>query len=155
MKITELTKAVTGQPQLDEIYIQFSKLITELNARDLPDDTVLYINKEIEAINATTKKGSNLKRLLLKGQSKIISLVERELKIVPKNYYRNRWWVIGMAVFGIPIGIALSAGNKNFGSIALGLPIGLAIGLAVGAEKDKKAFREGLQLNVQLNNSIF
>jgi len=153
MKITALKKRedLSEQPKLKEFFTQFGGLINELNAKTLSNDTILFINKEIEEINTTSKSGSSLKRFMFKKQSTIIKLVEKKHKIVPKNYYLNLWLVLGMTVFGIPIGAALGAGNRNMGLAAIGLPIGLAIGIAIGSEKDKKAFREERQLNINLN----
>jgi uncharacterized YccA/Bax inhibitor family protein len=153
MKITALERRedLSDQPKLNEIYNQFDGLINELNAKALSNDTILFINKVVEEINAISRSGRSLKRLLLKKQSGIIKLTEKKHRIVVKNYYRNQWLVLGTAVFGIPIGLAMAAGG-NMGSLALGLPIGLAIGIAIGSEKDKKAFKEGRQLNIDLKD---
>jgi len=156
MKITALKNRedLSDQPKLTEIFTQFGELIKELNTKALSNDTILFINKEIEEINTTSRSGSSLKRFVLKKQSTIIKLVEKKHKIVPKNHYLNLWLVLGMVVFGIPIGAALGAGNGNIGLGALGLPIGLAVGIAIGSEKDKKALRERRQLNINLKDAI-
>lgn len=55
---------------------------------------------------------------------RILKLIEKELKLVPKNSYRNRWMAIGMSAFGVPI----------------------------GAGMDKKAFEEGRQLDMEIRS---
>lgn len=156
MRITALKgrEDLSDKPKLNEIYKKFDKLITELNSKALPNDTILFTNKVIEEINTTSKTGRGLKRLLLKKQSKIIRLMAKNHQIVVKNYYRNLWLALGMLVFGIPIGAAMAASNGNMSLLPLGLPIGLAIGIAIGSEKDKKAFKEHRQLNLDLKDTF-
>jgi hypothetical protein len=55
---------------------------------------------------------------------------------------------IGMAVFGIPLGVVFGMSPGNMAFIGIGLPIGLG----VGSEKDKKAFREDRQLDIEIKN---
>lgn len=155
-KITLLKQRedLSGQPKLNGNYQRFSALIHELNTKALSDDTILFINNWVERINATPRRGSTLKRLLSKKQARIIRLVKKKDHIVVKDYYRNLWLVLGMAVFGIAIGTAMAMGNGNAGMLAPGLPIGLAVGLAVGWEKDKKAFQEGRQLDTVVKNTF-
>jgi hypothetical protein len=88
--------------------------------------------------------------LIKQKQTKIIKLLEKELKIVPKNYYRNIWLAVGMSVFGLPIGVAFGVSIGNMGLLAIGLPIGMAIGTLVGSRMDKKAFEENRQLDIEI-----
>lgn len=154
MKIIELKRRqdMSISPKLDATYTQFNALVDELNTRSLPDCTVSAVNKEIEEVNATTKVWNSMRRLVLKKQSKIVRLIEKEHKIVPKNYYRNLWLVLGMSVFGIPIGAAIGSSIGNMGLIGIGLPIGMAFGMVAGARMDKKALKEGRQLSIELKN---
>lgn len=156
MKITALKKreSLSVQPKLNEIYTQFEGLIDKLNCREFPDKTIGFINQAIAELNATTATGNSLRKLILKKQSGVIKFIEKEHKLVPKNHYRNQWLAKGMAVFGIPIGMTFGAGVGNMGLLAIGLPIGLAIGMAVGSEMDKKAFKEGRQLNTELKSGM-
>ena len=80
----------------------------------------------------------------------ILKLIEKELKLVPKNLYRDRWLAIGMAGFGLPFGVAFGAAFGNMAFIGIGIPIGLAIGIAIGSGMDKKALDEGKQLDVEI-----
>ena len=77
-------------------------------------------------------------------------MTEKELKIVPKNYYRNLWMVLGMSAFGLPLGVAFGLSLGNIGLLAIGLPIGMAIGTLVGSKLDKKALESGKQLDIEL-----
>jgi hypothetical protein len=53
--------------------------------------------------------------VLLKKQSAIISLVEKQVKIVPLHYYRND--VDGLRIcFGIPLGVAFVLCFKEHGT---------------------------------------
>lgn len=79
-------------------------------------------------------------------------MLEKEHKIVPKNYYQSLWMLLGMAAFGLPIGAAFGASIGNMAFLSIGLPIGMVIGLAMGAGMDKKALKEGRQLDVEVWN---
>lgn len=83
-------------------------------------------------------------------QTEILKFVEKELKIVPKNYYRNLWVALGMSAFGLPLGVAFGLSIGNMGLMALGLPIGMAIGVLVGSSMDKKALEQGRQLDIEI-----
>ena len=144
----------TSNSKLNKSQIQFTELIGELNNKNLPDKTVEIINKHIEELNSSLLSGSGFKRLLMKKQTQIIKLLEKNHKLVPKNYYRNLWMVLGMSAIGLPIGVAFGASIGNMGLLAIGLPIGMVVGLAMGSGMDKKASKGGRQLNIELKNGI-
>jgi len=139
---------IENSPKAARMFMYFKKLISELKKKKVSSNIIQIINQEIERINSFTGSNRELVRVLQRSRLIIIRLLEKELKIVPKNLYRTRWLAIGMVVFGIPFGasFALSLGNMAF--IGIGLPIGMAIGIAVGAGMDKKAFDEGRQLDI-------
>ncbi|NEN22303.1 hypothetical protein G3O08_02140 [Cryomorpha ignava] len=110
----------------------------------------LAINKEIEDLNTTTDSGKDLRNHIRQNQTRIIKLLEKEVKLVTRNHHRNTWLAIGMAAFGIPLGVAFGASLGNMAFIGIGLPIGLAIGVAVGTKLDNKAAEEGRQLDLEL-----
>ncbi|WP_373722504.1 hypothetical protein [Bacteroides heparinolyticus] len=136
--------------KLNEIFSQFTKLLIELEKREIPDEIVISINKDIDEINSITNIGNELKKQIKQRLQRIIKLLERNLKLVPRNYYRNMWMALGMAVFGIPMGVAFGTSLGNMAYLAIGLPIGLAIGLGVGEGMDKKALKEGRQLDIEI-----
>ena len=152
MKIIELNQkpGIDRNVKLEETYLQFEKLLIELRKKELPDGIVVSINKDIEDLNSISSSGDDLRQIVRKKQTRIIKLLEKELKLVPKNYYRNLWLAVGMAAFGIPIGVAFGASLGNMAFLAIGLPIGMAIGIAVGTGMDKKAFEEGRQIDLEM-----
>ena len=132
-----------------KLYIQFTQLINELRKKDLPDVIVEAINEDIKDLNSLTT-AEQVKVAVKQKQTKIMKLLEKQLKIVPINYYRNIWLAVGMSAFGLPIGVTFGLSLHNMGLLGIGLPIGMAIGLGVGSGMDKKALQEGRQLNVEI-----
>ncbi|GAB3007566.1 hypothetical protein [uncultured Cyclobacterium sp.] len=150
MKINQLKSRpeINDNAKLLKVYTQFESLITVLEGLSLPDNIVDSINQSIEQLNMTSN--DRLLKETKKEQTKIIKLIEKQLKIVPINHYRNTWMALGMVVFGLPLGLAFSTSLDNMAFIGIGLPIGMAIGLAVGTGMDKKAQEEGRQLNLEI-----
>ncbi len=70
-------------------------------------------------------------------KNKIISHLQKEHKLVTKDYYIGIYMSLGIT-FGLIFGLSV------FDNIALGLPIGLSIGLAIGTAKDEEAKKKGL-----------
>jgi len=126
------------------------KLFLELCKREIREDIITAINQNIDAINSFSGTEKELLKYLRKVQPKILQLIEKELKLVPKNYYRQKWLAIGLSVFGISFGVAFGAAYGNMAFIGIGLPIGMAMGIAIGTSMDKKAFEAGNQLDVEL-----
>lgn len=151
MKLHELKHQSDNEDfKLNKIYALFTKLLSELEKRELPDEIVVSINKDIDEINSVTNSGNELRKQIKQRLQRIIKLLEKNLKLVPKNYYRNMWMVLGMSVFGVPMGVAFGTSLGNMGYLAIGLPIGLAIGIGVGDGMDKKALKEGRQLDIEI-----
>lgn len=152
MNIIELKERqnISDNIKLNRIYVQFGELLKELSKKDLPQKIIESINLDIEELNSTSLTSNDFIKLTKQKQTKIIKVIEKELKIVPKNYYRNIWLALGMSAFGLPIGVAFGLSVGNIGLLAIGLPIGMAIGMAVGSRMDKKAFEESRQLNIEI-----
>lgn len=136
--------------RLNSEYAQFSEFINHLNKKELPNEIISSINRDIEAINTFTDSEKELRKLICKTQSRIINLLEKELKLVTKNHYRNTWLALGMAVFGVPFGVVFGTSMGNMGLLGIGLPIGMLVGMALGSHMDKKAFEEGRQLDIEM-----
>lgn len=130
--------------------VQFKSLLIELEKKELPDTIVAAINQEVQELNAVVGTDDDFSKLLKKKQSAIISLVEKQVKIVPQHYYRTMWMALGMSVFGLPLGVALGAILSNMGLLGIGLPIGMGIGILVGTRLDMKAKNENRQLNIEI-----
>ncbi len=152
MKLSELNNRViiSRNKTLIFQYEQFATIIQELSTRKLPDEVLAKINISIETINTFEGTDNALKKQIAKDLNAITKLLEKELKLVTKNHYRNMWLAVGMAAFGIPLGAALGLLSKNMALFSAGLPIGLGIGIVIGTHMDKKAAEEGRQLNVEL-----
>jgi hypothetical protein len=152
MEIKELKKrpSIEQNKKLISAYAQFDKLLTELKKKELTEEIVKSINNGIDQINSVSESEKQLRKQIRKTQSSILKLIEKELKIVTKNHYRNTWLAVGMAAFGLPLGVAFGASVGNMGLLAIGLPIGMVIGMAVGSGMDKKAFESGRQLDLEI-----
>lgn len=154
MEITELNKipGIEQNKKLSLAYNQFNKLLIELRKQDLPSEITTSINYSVEGINNHSGTEKDVKNHIKKAQTGIVKLIEKELKLVPKKHYQTTWLALGMAVFGIPLGVAFGASLDNMAFIGIGIPIGMAIGIAVGTGMDKKAFEEGRQLDLELES---
>lgn len=126
--------------------------IEELKTRELPEKQIEYINREIDQLNTIKSSDKKYVRQVRKSQADIIRHLKEEIKLVPKNYYRNLWLAVGMAAFGIPMGVAYGAALDNMAFIGVGIPLGMVIGIAIGVSMDKKAAKEGNQLNWEQKN---
>ncbi|MDQ1095973.1 MULTISPECIES: hypothetical protein [Chryseobacterium] len=132
------------------LYQQLQALLNELEKKEISDQTKDTINKQVEAMNSTSLKDKALSKLLKDKQTGILKMLEKEYKLVPKNYYRNMWLAAGLATFGVPIGIAFGFLLGNMAFLGIGLPIGMTIGMVLGASMDEKAAAEGRQLDVEI-----
>ena len=133
-----------------EVYSRIQDLFAALEGRQLSGVVVDKLNQDISAINSISSNDQDFTKFIKRRQSAIVKLLEKEMKIVPKNYYRNLWLAVGMAAFGMPIGVAFGTSIGNLGLIGVGIPVGMAIGIAIGTTLDKKAFAENRQLNLEI-----
>jgi hypothetical protein len=131
-------------------YQQLGKLLNVLELKELPTETVDLINNEIEQLNSISVVDKYFVKATKEKKNKVLKLIEKKHKIVPKNYYRKLWMILGMSAFGIPLGVAFGVSIGNLGMLGIGLPIGMAIGVGVGSTMDKKAFNEGRQLDFEV-----
>lgn len=141
---------LSGDKRFDAVFWQAVRLTDLLRSREIPDHIVEKINTHISTINAFPGQSREITKMIRNFTSSTITLLEKELKLVPKNYYQNQWLAIGMAAFGIPLGVAFGTSLGNMAYLGIGLPLGLAIGMAVGSGMDKKAAAEGRQLDLDL-----
>jgi len=132
-------------------YAKFKGLIAEIQKREFPDFIVEIINSEINILNSFVGEERDIVKMVRTTQRKIVTLLEKELKIVPKNYYQKYWMVLGMSVFGMPFGVAFGFALGSMAFLGLGLPIGMAIGIGIGNQMDKKAKDESRQLDIEVD----
>nr|WP_319400676.1 hypothetical protein [uncultured Carboxylicivirga sp.] len=152
MEIIELARKpeIKRNIRLRKRLMNLRKLIYELNKKDLPFDVLESINEKIEEINLFTGSEKFLDFKVRKALRHIFKLVESNLKIVPKSYYRTRWIFLGMTIIGIPLGLIIGLVIGKMVYAGLGIPAGMVIGLFIGETKDKKALAEGRQLDLEL-----
>ena len=139
---------IEDNAKLKERYLKFENLLNELRKRGLSGEIVDSINKEIDAVNSIPDAGSQFSKAIKDKHYRIIQMLEKKLKLVPRGFYKNMWMGVGMAAFGIPIGIAFGSSLGNMSYLAMGIPLGMILGMAVGSGMDKKAQQEGRQLEV-------
>ncbi|SIT02701.1 hypothetical protein [Belliella pelovolcani] len=125
-------------------------MIESINEKVLPNDLIVIINQSIDELNSLRVEKSKYLKKINHIKKWIINKLEKELKIVPINYYRNQWMALGMAVFGLPFGVMFGVVFKNMAFIGIGIPFGISIGIAMGTGMDTKAKEEGRQLNIEV-----
>ncbi len=146
MQIEELKirKGIEDNKSLFKASKKMQTLTEALNKKDIPEKAINSISKDIILLNDFMGTDKELTKILNKTYSKILKFVENELKLVPKNYYRNLWMGLGI-LFGVALGSTFSFLFDN--SIGLGIPIGMVLGLTLGSKLDKSAKDEGKQLD--------
>jgi len=133
-------------PKLSKQFNSLQSLLEAIGKKEVPEEQLKKINEIIGGINVFSGTDPELVKAIKAGQSIFIKLLEKELKIVPQNHYQMQWMVLGMSVFGLPLGVAFGAAMGNMALLGIGLPIGMAIGIAVGTGMDTKAKNEERQL---------
>lgn len=144
----KIRNTIDQDKRLTKAVLKMQNLIEALNKKEIPEEVASIINEDIRTLNTFSGIDKEVRKLLRKTYSKILKLLEKELKWVPKNHYRNTWLAIGLAAFGIPLGAAFSSAG-NSANLGLGIPIGMVIGMAVGSFMDKKAGKEGKQIDIE------
>jgi hypothetical protein len=141
---------IAGNVKAGKIYGQLGQLVHALEQKDLPTEVVTLIDNEVENLNSTSDSNKNFAASVKKTENKIVQLVEKKLKIVPRNYYKKLWFLLGMSAFGLPLGAAIGLSVENIGLLGVGLPIGMGIGFVFGSSLDQKALKEGRQLDFEV-----
>ena len=149
IKLITREKIITNAKAANR-YNQLGALLYAIEGMKLPKETTDFIDLEIELLNAFSIEDKVFVKAIKEKENKIVKLLEKKHKIVPKKYYQTLWMVLGMSAFGVPMGVAFGLIMKNMGLLGIGFPIGMGIGVGVGAYLDKKALIEGKQLDVEL-----
>jgi len=152
MKIKELKKrpSLEDNKKLHSAYKQLENLLDILKSKELPEEVMSSVNQHIDEVNSISESEKELKKQIKKSQTSILKLIEKELQWVTKNHHRNLWLALGMAAFGLPLGVTFGMSMGNIGLLGLGLPIGMVIGLVLGTAMDKKAAEAGKQLDLEI-----
>lgn len=101
---------------------------------------------KIDIINSVSENENQLSKQIRRTQSSVINIIQKDLKLVTINHHRRTWLALGIAIFGLPLGIVIGTTLGNMGLLSLGMLIGIAIGLAM----DKKALKEGKQIDLEI-----
>jgi hypothetical protein len=141
---------ISGSVKASNRYQQFAGLLRAIDETKLTRDTLDLVDQEIEALNAVPSEAKHFSRAIKTRETQVIRILEKRHKIVPRNFYRKLWMLLGMSAFGTPVGVTLGSSTGNMAFLGLGIGIGMAVGMAVGTKMDKKAFEEGRQLDFEV-----
>lgn len=152
MSLTPLTPSPELEPgsKLHKRYVKLQALLSELDKRGLPEELALAIDQEIMTLNAAAANGKAYKKSLTKTHDLVLKMIREKLEWVPKNYHRNTWMALGLAIFGIPLGMSFALSLGSMGLLGIGFPMGIAIGIAIGTGLDQKAAAQGKQLDTEM-----
>lgn len=139
---------ISQNDKLAKSFAKMQTLISELNGHNLPAETEAAVQLEVDKINNAPQESKGYRKVLRKAYAQITSSVQKDMGLVPKNYYMILGMSFGMAALGIPMGLIFGSSMDNMGLFSIGLPIGMAIGLSIGLALDAKAAKEGKQLSI-------
>ena len=149
MTITPLSSRPTfdSNPKLNKLAIDFQDLLSAIEKKEIPEEPAKIINSLVEEVNSLEARDKELINALRSTKKKIITLLEKELKIVPIGYYQQQWMILGMTSIGLPLGVAFGVAMGNMAFLGIGLPIGMSVGIGIGTSKDNQAKKEERQLD--------
>lgn len=150
MKISEiyLPSGFSGKSQkLDIAVSKLTSLINAANQHQLPDGLAEEFNLKIEQLENFSGSPDLWAKSVTKLQNTLVVSLRDQAKLVTKDYYRNLWMGVGMAVFGVPFGVVFSSMINNYAFIGIGIPIGLSLGIGIGTALDNQAKKEGRLLD--------
>lgn len=134
-------------PKLAKAAKNLRTLLKAIEEKSIPEKNENQINEIISGVNDFAGPDPQSIKQFKSAQTAILKNIENDLGLVPKNHYQSQWMAIGMAAFGIPMGIAFATSLGNMAFIGIGLPIGIGVGIAIGSSKDKEAADKGKQLD--------
>lgn len=140
--------AMEDQKRLKEQFRKLETLLACLRKREMPVAIEDELDAHIQELNALSDDHPKLKKRVSQTHNRLLRILEKKLKWVPKHHYRTLWTGMGMAVFGIPMGAAFGMSLGNMAFLGIGIPIGMGIGIAVGTAMDAQAAKEGRQLDL-------
>lgn len=120
----------------------FQELINAINSKALSPETVKMVQEKVRHLNSWEGSSKSFLKELIKVKKEVLEILQKKQKLVPEKYYATLWMPLGMSVFGLPIGVAISALTGKISFIGIGLPLGMAIGSFYGVYLDKKAEKE-------------
>ncbi len=129
---------------------QMRDILKDLRERSLPGRVVDRVNLLVADMNDAIAADHVDRKRMERNVRQLLRLLEKEVELVPRNHHSNLWRGLGIAVFGVPLGLAVGSSVGEIGLVGLGLPVGVVFGTAVGILLDRKAHREGRQLDVEM-----
>lgn len=142
-KLKEL-KSVGSNTRLIKADNKVHCLVEALSTKEIPSEILNTINEAIKFLNSFSGTKKELTKTFNKKYKSILTLVKKELKLVPKNHYKTLWMVMGMS-FGVVFSVIL----HDSGNIAIGIGLGTFLGIIVGTNLDKNAKEAGNQLEME------
>jgi hypothetical protein len=148
MEIIELRKNndLSQKESTVKAFSKLEKTLAVLREIKLSEASIKKINYKINMLNSFQGSERKFRNKLLIQKHNIVELARKDNGFVPEKYYQNQWFVLGMSLFGMPIGLLFSLASDNIGLLGIGLPIGMLIGYVIGKQKDENAKKEGKQL---------
>lgn len=151
MKIDILNRRENSEQnvKLVAVYQQMDRLLATLNKKELEEEYIVEINSRIKLLNQFTGSDKDLIKYFKKNYTQILTFIEKELNLVKKHHYQNKWMVFGMAG-GVFISYLFKAidYSATWNSIGFAISMGLIAGLLAGKNRDEKAKKDGKQLDV-------
>lgn len=139
MKIPELrVKIIVPEKDLGPVR-DFHNLIAEINTKELSPEVIHTIEQKITLLNTWDGSARSYLKEVDRTKYKILKILHKELGIVHRNYYSGLWLSLGMACFGLPIGVIIFLTSNNAAFLGVGLPIGMVLGIGIGAYLDQRA----------------
>ncbi|OEK07014.1 hypothetical protein [Roseivirga misakiensis] len=141
----EIASAKEEKSTTQKVLDTLIKIFRQLEEREIDINT---INQHTTAIHNELKSDALSYGQISKLQTGLTQALLKEHGLSTKGYYQNLWMVLGMSMFGIPLGLIFGLTLGSFAFFALGLPIGMPIGIAIGMQKEKEAQNAGTVLEV-------
>jgi len=137
-------KLVTETDEKSEIrvYHKFIAILSDLENRELTDEQLQSIEKELDSLNLNASS-ENRKKHFKEKLNLFIKYLKEKFSLISEGYYT----AIGISL-GLSFGVAFGAAFNN---VSYGLIFGMLLGLIVGAMMDSKAIKEGRVLKTKLN----
>ncbi|GGK19573.1 hypothetical protein GCM10007962_12080 [Yeosuana aromativorans] len=136
----KLSKETNNKREL-RIYKDFITMLSNLNNRNLSEEQLLQIEKEIETLNLKSNP-ENKKRFFSKKLTVFKQFLKTEFSLVPKGYYTNMGIGLGTS-FGILFGVMVLSSLERSLGISLGIVAGMLIGIIIGHYMDSQAKEAG------------
>lgn len=139
MKISDLKiKIIVPEKDLGPVK-DFQNLVAEINTKELSPEVVHKIEQEIALLNSWDGSARSYLKEVEKTKHKTLKILHRDLGLVHKNYYSGLWLSLGMACFGLPLGIIIFFVSDNAAFLGVGLPLGMVLGIGIGTYLDRRA----------------